>query len=144
MNGRLFRFTVSVGFSNSLGAGDNGYGRYYYDHYLIDAETGEILSLSDLFVSPEAISSFLSEQMIGRYGTHNEAGKRVHRDDFPRAVAEVVKQPGPEGIGCTIGYDELTLWMPGQLFPSEDSSLMEIIYYDELQDILSDRYTEVW
>ena len=64
MNGRLFRFTVSVGFSNSLGAGDNGYGRYYYDHYLIDAETGEILSLSDLFVSPEAISSFLSEQMI--------------------------------------------------------------------------------
>ena len=34
--------------------------------------------------------------------------------------------------------------MPGQLFPSEDSSLMEIIYYDELQDILSDKYTEVW
>ena len=144
MNGRLFRFTVSVGFSNSLGAGDNGYGRYYYDHYLIDAETGEILSLSDLFVSPEAISSFLSEQMIGRYGTHNEAGKRVHRADFPQAVAEVVKQPGPEGIGCTLGYDALTLWMPGQLFPSEGSSLMEVIYYDELQDILSDRYTEVW
>ena len=61
-----------------------------------------------------------------------------------QALAEAVKQTGPEGIGCNIGYHELTLWMPRQLFPSEDSSLMEIIYYDELQDILSDRYTEVW
>ena len=95
-------------------------------------------------VSPEAISTFLSERMIGQYGTHNEAGKRVHREDFPQALAEAVKQTGPEGIGCSIGYHELTLWMPRQLFPSEDSSLMEIIYYDELQDILSDRYTEVW
>jgi len=56
-----------------------------------------------------------------------------------RLFARITLNPG-----CSIGYHELTLWMPRQLFPSEDSSLMEIIYYDELQDILSDRYTEVW
>ena len=144
MSGKIFSFTVSEGHSNSLGAGRDGYGRYRYFRYQIDMETGEILTLADLFVSPEAISNYLTEKMVGRYGTHNEIGRRVHAEDFPDALAEAVTKPEPEGIGWTADKDRLTLWMPLSMFPSTDSQVMEIIYYDELQELLSEKYTEVW
>jgi hypothetical protein len=59
-------------------------------------------------------------------------------------MRKAVTTPGPDGIGLTIGYDRITLWMPRSMFPSEDSQLMEEYYYDELQEYLGDTYTEVW
>ena len=82
--------------------------------------------------------------MIDSYGTHNDSGKRVHADDFPAVMRKAVTTPGPDGIGLTIGYDRITLWMPRSMFPSSDSQLMEEYYYDELQEYLGDTYTEVW
>ena len=144
LNNNIFSFTVSEGHSNSLGVGESGYGKYDYIWYHIDVNTGEILTLGDLFEDAGSAGGFISSQMAGRYGTHNDEGKRVHADDFPAAVDEAVRKSGKDGIGWTIGYDGLTLWMPLSMFPSADSHLMEIIYYDELQDLLGDKYTEIW
>ena len=144
LNGRCFQFSVEEGHANSFGVGEYGHGKYRTHRYAVDVTTGKLLTLGDLFVSPEAVSSFLSERMVSRYGTHNASGKRVHEPDFPEAVAKAVRQSGPEGISWNVGYDGLTLWMPRWMFPTEDSDLMEVIYYDELQDILGDKYTEVW
>ena len=144
LNNRLFSFMVSEGHANSLGAGEYGHGTYRNLHYLIDTETGKILSFGDLFRDPEEIADFISSDMIDSYGTHNDSGKRVHAEDFPAVMRKAVTTPGPDGIGLTIGYDRITLWMPRSMFPSEDTQLMEEYYYDELQEYLGDTYTEVW
>ena len=144
LNGRSFCFAVQEGHANSFGAGQYGYGYYETHRYALDVRTGKLLTLGDLFVSPDAVSSFLSERMVSTYGTHNDVGKRVHEPDFPEAVAKAVRQSGPEGISWNVGYDGLTLWMPRWMFPAEDTEVMETVYYDELQEILGDEYTEVW
>ena len=144
LNNRLFSFMISEGHANSLGAGEYGHGTYRNLHYLIDTETGKILSFGDLFRDPEEIADFISSDMIDSYGTHNDSGKRVHAEDFPAVMRKAVTTPGPDGIGLTIGYDRITLWMPRSMFPSSDSQLMEEYYYDELQEYLGDTYTEVW
>ena len=140
----VFGFTISEGHSNSLGVGDNGYGKYRTIRYFIDVNTGEILTLADLFVSPEAIGNYLAEKMIEESGTHNERGKRIHQDDFTEAVLAAVDKPEPEGIGWTVYYDHLIVWMPMEMFPSESSQTSEWLYYDEIQELLGDTYSEVW
>lgn len=144
LNNRVFSFTVSEGHSNSLGAGEYAYGKYRHIRYSIDVETGKILSLGDLFRDPEEIADFISSRMIDHYGTHNDSGKRVHKEDFPAVMREAVTKPEPEGIGWETSYDKITLWMPYSMFPSEDTQLMEILYYDELQEYLTETYAEVW
>ena len=90
------------------------------------------------------IADFISSRMIDHYGTHNDSGKRVHKEDFPAVMREAVTKPEPEGIGWETSYDKITLWMPYSMFPSEDTQLMEILYYDELQEYLTETYAEVW
>ena len=140
MHGNIFSFLVSTGRMNTLGLGEPGYGKYGSIRYLIDAETGKILTLADFFTSPEAIAGFLTEKMVSSFGTHNASGRRVHAADFPEAIASAVDVSGPDGIGVSIDYDGLTLWMPLWMFPGDDSQLMEIVYYDEMQDILDGKY----
>ena len=140
MRGNIFSFLVSTGRMNTLGLGDPGYGKYGYIRYLIDAETGKILTLADFFTDPEAIADFLTEKMVSSFGTHNASGRRVHAGDFPDAIASAVDVPEPEGIGVSIDYDGLTLWMPLWMFPGDDSQLMQVVYYDEMQDILDGKY----
>ena len=144
IDGKVFSFTVSTGRANSLGIGGSGYGDYGYVRYHIDMETGRVLTLGDLFVSPEAFSDFLTAKMVGEFGTHHDAGRRIHSDAFPAALREAVVRPEPEGIGWNVSYHSLTLWMPRAMFPEDSSQLMEVLYYDEIQDLLSDAYTQVW
>ena len=144
LDNNVFSFAVSEGHSNSLGVGDNGYGKYRTIRYFIDVDTGRILSLGDFFTDPEAIGRYIAEKMIEESGTHNERGKRIHREDFTDAVLAAVGKPEPEGIGWTAYYDKIILWMPLDMFPSESSQTFEWVYYDEIQELLGDRYTEIW
>ncbi len=48
----------------------------------------------------------------------------------------------PEGIGFNITYKYLELWFPLSLFPSS-SQLRELLYYEDIQDLLKDSYAEV-
>ncbi len=142
-NDRLFSFMISTGHMNSLGVGYAGYGLYGNVHYLIDSKNGKVLSPADLFVSPDVFSDFLTERLQNKWGDHNVEGKTIHSADFPQRLRACVEKTGEDGIGVQIGYDEITLWFPPELLNS-DSSVMERIYYDEVQDILNDRYCKVW
>ena len=142
LDGRIFSFTVQEGHSNSLGVGGDGYGRYRSIRYNIDVETGEILTLADLFNDKEALYQQLLERML-EYGTHNDVGRFIHSDGFPAALRGVLDEPEPNGIGCNIRYKYLELWMPLELFPMESSQLREVIYYEDIQDILNDKYASV-
>ena len=142
-SGNIFSFTVSEGEANSLGAGDFGYGQYRYARFNIDMDTGEILTVSDLFTSTDAVHDALMEE-FSQYGTHNDSGKFVHSAEFPGFLREALEKPEPEGIGWNAAYDYLELWMPLGMYKGNDSQLREVLYYDEIQEILSDKYTSVW
>ena len=139
----IFSFTVSTGEANSLGVGDFGFGEYGYVRYNIDVDTGEILCVSDLFTDTDAVYDVLME-VFSHYGTHNDSGKFVHSDAFPAYLRKVLEAPEPEGIGFNYTYDYLELWMPRNMYEGSDSQLREVLYYDDIQDILSDRYTSTW
>ncbi|MBQ9642840.1 MAG: hypothetical protein IJV26_02240 [Lachnospiraceae bacterium] len=139
----IFSFTVSTGEVNSLGAGDFGYGRYRNVRYNIDVETGRILSVGDLFTDPDALYDVLME-VFSHYGTHNEYGKFVHSEAFPEILRAAIAAPEPEGIGFNYTYDYLELWMPLGLYEGNDSQAREVLYYDDIQDILGEKYTSVW
>ena len=81
---------------------------------------------------------------FSQYGTHNDSGKFVHSDAFPAFLREALQKPEPEGIGFNATYHYLELWMPLGMYEGNDSQLREILYYDEIQDILGDQYTNVW
>ena len=102
----------------------------------------EILTLADLFNDKEALYQLLLDRML-EYGTHNDVGRFIHSDGFPAALHGVLDEPEPNGIGCNIRYKYLELWMPLELFPMESSQLREVIYYEDIQDILNDKYAGV-
>ena len=142
-SGNIFSFLVSEGEANSLGAGDFGYGQYGYARFNIDMDTGEILTVSDLFTSTDAVHEALMA-IFSHYGTHNDSGKFVHSAEFPAYLREALEKPEPEGIGWNAAYDYLELWVPIRMNKGDDTSLRELLYYDEIQEILSDKYTNVW
>lgn len=139
----IFSFTVSTGEANSLGAGDFGYGQYGYVRYNIDVDTGKILSVSDLFTDTDAVYDVLME-VFSQYGTHNDSGKFVHSDAFPAFLRKALESPEPDGIGFNYTYHYLELWMPLGMYEGNDTQLREVLYYDEIQEILGDRYTSIW
>ena len=139
----IFSFTVSEGAMSSLGIGEFGYGKYRYTRYNIDINTGKILTVSDLFKNTDGVYEALMKE-FSQYGTHNDSGKFVHSDAFPAFLREALQKPEPEGIGFNATYHYLELWMPLGMYEGNDSQLREILYYDEIQDILGDQYTNVW
>ena len=106
-------------------------------------DTGEILTVSDLFTSTDAVHEALMA-IFSQYGTHNDFGKFVHSAEFPAYLMEALEKPDPEGIGWNAAYDYLELWVPLRMNKGDDTSLRELLYYDEIQEILSDKYTTVW
>ncbi len=142
--GPFVSFLISEGQTNSLGIGTSGYGHYYNTLYHLDVETGRPIPVSDLFVSPEAIYDYLLKKMRSEFGTHNETGKFVHSDAFAEKLMSFLTGTGRQGIGFSVRYDHLDLWLPTELFTMNDSDLWETVYYDDMQDILGDRYTAVW
>lgn len=143
LSGNIFSFSVSEGEATSLGVGDFGYGKYRYTRFNIDADTGEILAVSDLFQNTDAVYEALMEK-FSHYGTHNDYGKFVHSEAFPAKLREWLSKPEPEGIGFNAAYHYLEFWMPLGMYKGNDSQLMERLYYDEIQDILGEKYTSVW
>ena len=142
LSGNIFNFMVSEGHANSLGAGEHGHGNYRYIRYNIDADTGKILSVSDLFKDTDSVYNALME-VFGNYGTHNDSGRFVHSDEFPAFLRAALEKPEPEGIGFNFTYDYLELWMPLGMYEGNDSQLREVLYYDEIQDILSETYSQI-
>ena len=143
LSGNIFHILVAEGEANSMGAGYYGYGQYRNTMYNIDVNTGEILTLSDLFTSTDALCDALMEK-YGEYGTHNDSGKFVHSAEFPAFLRNAVQALPPEGYDWSAFYDYVEIWMPLGAFEGNDSQMREILYYDEMQEILGDKYTREW
>ena len=143
-HGLFYSFLVSEGHANSLGVGKYGYGYYPNITYNIDTETGKILTVADLFTDRKTAYQVILDSMVGSWGTHNEAGQFIHSEEFPKKLDEFLDKTGPGSINWTATYDYLELYFPTDMFTMYDSSVREILYYDELQDVLNDRYCTVW
>ena len=143
-HGTFWSVLISEGHANSLGAGKYGYGYYPYTRYNIDTKTGQVLSAADLFTDQETAVRYIVEKMRSEWGTHNKEGQFIHSDEFPKKLEEFIGKTGRDSISCNAYYDYLELYFPTAMFTMAESSVREVLYYDEIQDILSDTYTTVW
>ena len=139
----IFSFGVRSGGMNTLGVGENGYGRYSLVRCRIDAKTGKMLSLCDLFTSADAIAGYLAGQMKNSDGTYSLQGHAAAAADFPAALRTAVAVPETEGgVGWDVSGSHLTLYFPLSLFKGADSQPFMDVFYDDMQDILGDAYTQ--
>ncbi len=141
--GSVYSFLVTEGHACSVETGMDKFDTYPYWRYNIDTATGRTLSAADLFVSPEEACRVLTETMRERYGNYSEEGKYIHSDAFPEALKSFVEKPGPEGISWYAGYDGIEFTFPAALFPMADYEPQQTLYYDELQDVLNEKYCSV-
>ena len=144
-DGRLFRFWISEGHLNCFGLGVHGYGEYPYWRFLIDPETGEILSAADLFTSPEAAEDAVMKELREYYANSSNYLEVIESDEFRAKLREGLTKPEYEGgIGAIPVYDGLRVLVPVE-FPGRDPYTREtVLYYDEIQEILNDRYSSEW
>ena len=143
-HGLFYSVLVSEGHANSLGVGKYGYGHYPNIQYNISKETGQIISVADLFKDKETALEFITDSLVNSWGTHNEEGKFIHSDEFPAKLAEFIDKTGRDGINWNAYYGYLELYFPTSLFTMSDTSVREVLYYEDLQDVLSDEWTTVW
>lgn len=140
----IFSFDLRIGHMNTLGLGESGYGRYSLVRYRIDAATGKLLPLSDLFTGADALTGYLAAQMRRGDGTYGLQGHAGAAADFPAALRAAVSTPEAEGgVGWDAGEDRLTLYFPASLFQNADSQPFMDVYYDDMQEILGDAYTQM-
>jgi hypothetical protein len=131
-DGDLMQFKLAEGHMNTLGLGYCGYGLYKNYEFLIDIKSGEILTAADLFTSPEAMEEYVIPRFMDR------------RTDLDKTkLSEALKTPVPEGAGITYCDRYFTIWLPYDLSADGTIPYSLDIYYDEVQDIISDKYTEV-
>lgn len=144
LDGGIFSFDVRIGHMNTLGLGESGYGKYSLTRYRIDAASGKLLSLADLFTGADAIADCLAAQMRRSDGTYSLQGHAAAAD-FPAALLAAVAVPAAEGgVGWDASDNHLTLWFPAALFRDTDSQPFLDLYYEDVQDILGDAYTQIW
>jgi len=144
LDGGIFSFDLRIGHMNTLGLGESGYGKYSIVRYRIDAETGKLLSLSDLFASADKLAAYLAGQMKRSDGTYALQGRVPADADFPAALKAAVSAPETEGgVGWDVSDDHLTLYFPASLFRNADSQPFMDVYYDDMQGILGSAYTQV-
>ncbi len=140
----IFSFDLRTGHMNTLGLGASGYGKYSVVRYRIDAKTGRLLALADLFTDADAIGGYLAGQMKTNDGAYGLQGHAAAAADFPAALAAAVRTPETEGgVGWDVSSNHLTLYFPTSLFQGADAQLFMDVYYDDVQDILGDAYTQI-
>jgi len=140
----IFSFGLQVGHMNTLGLGESGYGKYSVVRYRIDAESGRLLSLADLFTGADALADYLAGQMKKSDGTYSLQGHASAVADLVAALKTAVSTPEAEGgVGWDVSDDHLTLYFPAALFRNAESQLFMDVWYDDMQGILGDTYTQM-
>ena len=140
----LFWFRISEGHGNSLGIGEYGTSTYQYERFAFDSETGKRVNVSDLFSKPEMLEEEIISRLIGTFsGGPHEAYLRS--SDFRTSLHYMLAEPEEYGyIEWEPSYQGLTVYLPQSLTPDFDYRLDIMFYYEDYQDILSDRYTRIW
>lgn len=141
----MFTMFVSEGHASSMGVGRYGYGYYPYYYFCIDDESGELLSVNDLFTDNEQLLNAVVEALCEDYRYSPDFQEYFSSDSYRQMLSAALDTPGPEGgISMQPGYDCLGLIFPNELSRKGDYSMTIDLYYDRFQDLLNDRYCSVY
>ena len=143
----VVRMFVSEGHANSLGLGQYGGGYYPNFRYNIDPRSGKILSAADFFNDTEALADYVIDRLCETFSYSDYVN--YYRSAEHRAILiDVLTKPENEdGIGVDPGYQKLTLYFDRMERDEEGFTKYPYqldLYYDDIQDLLNDRYTSVW
>ena len=139
----MFTFWVSEGHSCSLGIGRYGYGYYPDWHYAIDEETGKVLSVKDLFRDEAALTDAVTEALCREYPYPGYTAYFTS-EEYTDLLAQSLQKPENEGgTGFTAEYDGVQLYFTAELSKDRDYPFTLKLYYEDIQEILEDKYCSV-
>lgn len=142
----LVRMFVSEGHANSLGLGQYGTGYYPNFRYNIDAQSGKILSVADFFNDTEVLADLIIEKLCEKYSSE-ERVNFYRSEEHRETLMDILTRPESEGgIGASPEYGHLTLYFDRQRDENGDSPYpyQLVLYYDEIQELMNDRYVSIW
>ncbi len=140
----FFQFWIEEGHCNSFGVGEYAYGDYPDWRYILDPKTGKILTVYDFFNDPEALEEMILSGLNEKYNSP-DTREKFAGDAYRQALKKALSTPETDGgIGMEVQKDGLTLYMPKILSPSGDYTFVLTLYYDEMQDIMSENYSSIW
>ena len=141
-DGLLFFVFESEGHANSLGIGYSGYGLYPQHRYAFDTQTGERVYLADLFNDGDALLELVTETLCTEYSSK-------HADEIrSQKVQELLRKglKGEEGADpVEFDWSEtgITFYIPVSTVYNDGYTMTCRLFYEDIQDDLSDRYTAV-
>ena len=139
---QLLFILESEGHANSLGIGYSGYGLYPTHRYAFDTQTGERVYAADLFNDEEACLKMVTEAFVQRYRT--ETGDLLRSQEIQEKLRMSLKgEEGVDPVEFSWGYDSISFYLPESIVDQNGYCLDATVYYDELQELLTDRYTTV-
>ena len=140
----LYPLWIDEGHSYPFDIGEYGYGYYPDYRFAVDPKTGQILTVEDLFNDKAGFKSKLIDEFCGRFG-YDDARSCFEAEDYQKKLDQAISVTELDGgIGFEAQSDGLHLFMPAELSYSGDYSFDLILYYDEIQDIMEDKYCDIW
>ena len=125
---------------NSFGLDPWGYGTYIHFRVYFDAESGKMLSVSDLVNDPEHFRDLLLEQLKNGY-TAEGLDELFASEEYRDALLEELSKPAYEGGIDFYLDDEGINIVYTRKIPGKDDFYRNIpFYYEDLQDELNPRY----
>ena len=141
----FLHFWITEGHASSFGLGEYEYGYYPYWRCAWDTATGEELSVNDFFVDEEELRAAVTELLCEYYNDDSEAFQIYTSEEYQQKLQEGLSTPEREGgIGLSPEYNGLTLFFPEEYSWDGSYDFSETLYYDQIQQILNERYACVW
>ena len=136
-------FWISEGHVNCFGLGKHGYGDYSYLRFCLDAETGELLSLSDFFTD-DAILRERITALLEEHNTSDDASAYLHSEEYQKKLLKGLTEPeSGGGIGFEAENDGISILVNESFDDVLFYPYNLKLYYEDVQDILNDKYAEV-
>ncbi|MBR3306807.1 MAG: hypothetical protein IKI75_06085 [Lachnospiraceae bacterium] len=139
-DGMFYNFYFTEGHVNSFGLDPWGYGTYIHFRVYFDAESGKMLSVSDLVNDPEHFRDLLLEQLKNGY-TAEGLDELFASEEYRDTLLEELSKPAYEGGIDFYLDDEGINIVYTRKIPGKDDFYRNIpFYYEDLQDELNPRY----
>jgi len=138
----LFFVFESEGHANSLGIGYSGYGLYPQHRYAFDTQTGERVYPADLFNDEDALLELVTETLCTRYGSKN--ADEIRSQKVQDLLRKGLKgEEGADPVDFDWSETGITFYIPVSTVYNDGYTMTCSLFYEDIQDDLSDRYTVV-
>ena len=141
----FLHFWITEGHASTFGLGEYEYGYYPYWRCAWDTETGEELSVQDFFTDEEALREAVTEVLCADYYNGSEITAVYTSEEYQQKLEKGLSVPERAGgIGLSPEYDALTLFFPEEYSWDGSYEFSKKLYYDQVQEILNEKYASVW